>query len=690
MATLEKIRSKSVFLLVIIGLALLAFIIGDFFTSGRTLFGTGTTIAKVDGEKIDINEFQRRVEQMNQQYQQSGQKIDQAVLQEQVLEQMVAETLFKKEVEKLGLTVTAGELTEAMLGSQSQFVDQMVQSQTGIESARMANDMAFHPEKYGLQPEQAEQIKQYWIGLEQQIEEQLLQAKFTNLFSGAIVANKLDAKAIYEENASTSNITYAKKDYSSIADDKVEITDADIKAEYDRTKNRYRLDEETRAVNYIAVSLSPSNEDRTAAKKAVDEAVLALQQNEGTDGIAEMQGFIVDRQNATSAAIRDNLLKKFADSAAVNDVKIITPNADNYTIAKLLGKKADIDSVNIDFLAVQGTRAQVDSLANALNNGTTWEQAASSPLVSQAQDSTWLSLVDANYASIKELLTNANIGTFFAPDTLDQGGRIFRVRARRQPVPVYDIAVVTYSVEPSANTINKLTEDLQNYVDNNKNAADFVANATAASYMAMPAQVSASTPTLGRLEESRDLVAWAMKAKKGQVSPIFDSNSDRLVVVAVNDIYNDFIPYTDAQVNQALTAQVRNDKKAEQLIAQYKGKAKDVPGYAQAMGVSVDTAAVTFGQFFIPGIGAKESELTARVAAAKPGELVGPVKANSGVVVFTVTGIEKSDRPFNQEESANQYNQTRGVAPLLRNITGVLLGNKKVTNNILKFYNNQE
>lgn len=45
MATLEKIRSKSVLLLIIIGVALLAFVIGDFFTSGRTLFGTGTTVA---------------------------------------------------------------------------------------------------------------------------------------------------------------------------------------------------------------------------------------------------------------------------------------------------------------------------------------------------------------------------------------------------------------------------------------------------------------------------------------------------------------------------------------------------------------------------------------------------------------------------------------------------------------------
>lgn len=690
MATLEKIRSKSVFLLVIIGLALLAFIIGDFFTSGRTLFGTGTTIAKVAGHKIDIHEFQRRVELANQQYQQSGQKIDQAVLQEQVLEQMVAETLFKDEVENLGLTVTGAELTEAMLGSQSMFVDQMVQQQLGVESARVAHDMAFNPAKYNLQPEQAQQLKDYWINLEQQIEQQLLQAKFQNLFAGTLVANKLDAKALYDDNSSTSHIAYAKKDFSSIADDKVEVTDADIKAEWDRTRNRYHLDEPTRSVNYISVNVSPSTEDRAAARQAVDAAVLALRQQDAVAGIEGMEGFIADRQKVTKAQLRDPKLKSFVDSAAVNDVKIINAVGDNYTIAKLLERSADVDSVNIDFLMVQGSKAQLDSMINALNNGSTWAEASASPLVAQASDSLWLSMVDPQYAALRETITGAAVGTYFTPDSLEQGGRIFRVRNRRAPVPVYDLAVVTYDLEPSANTINKLTEDLQNFLDNNKNAADFAANAAAANYSAIPAQVTASSPQLGRLEETRDVVAWVMKAKKGEVSPIFgDESSDKLIAVALNDVYEDYVPATDPQVKMMITAQVRNNKKAEQLINQFKGKAKDIPGYAKAMGVSVDSAAVTFGQFFIPGIGAAESELTARVATAKPGVVVGPVQANSGVVVFSVNNVESNGRPFNLEESSMQYMQTRGAGALMRNITGILLGNEKVTNNILKFFSQQ-
>ncbi len=181
MATLEKIRSKSVLLLVIIGAALIAFIIGDFFTSGRTFFGTGTTVAKVDGQKIEVQDFQRRLEQANQQAQQSGQKIDQALLQQQVLNGMVAEKLYQNELKALGLTVTDAELTDAMLGSGSPYLNAMIQQQFGVQSAAALHDMAFNPVKYGLDEQQALQLRGYWVSLENQMEQMLLQQKFQNL-----------------------------------------------------------------------------------------------------------------------------------------------------------------------------------------------------------------------------------------------------------------------------------------------------------------------------------------------------------------------------------------------------------------------------------------------------------------------------------------------------------------------------
>ncbi|WP_302320534.1 SurA N-terminal domain-containing protein [uncultured Duncaniella sp.] len=213
MATLEKIRSKSVLLLIIVGAALLAFVIGDFFTSGRTLFGTGTTIAEVGNQKVDVQEFQRRVQEASEQAQQSGQRIDNALLQQQVLDAIIAEKLFNQEVQNLGLTVTDAELTEMMVGKNSAYVDRMVQQQLGLPDAATAHDMAFNPTKYGMPQEQAMQLQQYWLQMEQSVEKMLLQQKFQNLFTGLLAANDLDAKALYDENTPTANIIYAKKDF---------------------------------------------------------------------------------------------------------------------------------------------------------------------------------------------------------------------------------------------------------------------------------------------------------------------------------------------------------------------------------------------------------------------------------------------------------------------------------------------
>ena len=110
MATLEKIRSKSILLFTIIIVALLAFILGDFFTSGRSLFGNGTTVAKIGDHEIDVQLYQQRLNQVNQQLQSQGQQQDPEMIQAQVLQEMLFESMMEEEFNKLGLVVTNKEL----------------------------------------------------------------------------------------------------------------------------------------------------------------------------------------------------------------------------------------------------------------------------------------------------------------------------------------------------------------------------------------------------------------------------------------------------------------------------------------------------------------------------------------------------------------------------------------------------
>ena len=384
-------------------------------------------------------------------------------------------------------------------------------------------------------------------------------------------------------------------------------------------------------------------------------------------------------------------MKAFADSASVGKAALVSRIGNDFTLAKLINKSVETDSVNVTLFAVAAPRAMADSIVRELNAGKISVDSLEGVAgVQSVQKDLEISLLDPQVASVRDAVAKASVGTFFTPDTISQENvLVMKVNSRKAPVAVYDLAEVRFSAEPSRATVNKLEADLQTFINNNKTAEQFVANASDAGYQAFPAIVSASTPQLNGINASRDAVHWAMDAKKGQVSPIFGEETDgRFVVVALNDIYKDYIPATNDDVKQYLTSVVRNNKKAAAIIEKYNGKGKNVAEYAQAMDSKVDTAVVNFGQVspYNPGIGG--GEFAAVVSVTEPGKLTGPVKANSGVIVFNIINVDKEGRPYNFEENAMSFNRTRGAAVVAdpSRMSLLLLGNKKVENNMLKFF----
>ena len=274
MATLEKIRSKSVLLFVIIIVALLAFILGDFLTSGRTYFGNGMTVAEAGSCTVDYNEYQNRINAASEQAQAQGQNVDNDQLSLQVINEVLFEQLLNKEYDELGIKVTDTEISNALTGETPhrqayQFIATLSQ-QIGLPevSGKAVYDAMMNPAKYNLPAEAGEQLKKLWANEEADLEKSLLQEKFYRLVTGLFTANKIDAKALYDDNATTRHIAYATKSYSTVADKDVTVADADLQAAYEKNKAQYRLDEPTRSIDYIYVAIEPSQADRIAGQQA--------------------------------------------------------------------------------------------------------------------------------------------------------------------------------------------------------------------------------------------------------------------------------------------------------------------------------------------------------------------------------------------------------------------------------------
>ncbi len=702
MATLEKIRSKSAFLFIVIIVALLAFILGDFLSGKFSMSaGSATTIAKAGKEKVDLADYQKALNEASQAMNAQGRRSDNDELAQSTIRQLMFKALLESQMEDLGINVTKGEMSRAMTGETPHPAAQQFLMATaqylGLPSAdgNVILDVMDSPEKYGLTAEQTNYVAQQvfgtptlreaWAQQEGNVKDAIRQQAFGSLISGLFTANDLDAETLYDDNMTTTIVSYVSTPLSAIADADVEVNDADLKAKWDENKNAYRLEEQTRLVDYVVVEITPSAADYAQAQTEIAEVIPVLKEQAGTDILNSNPKF--DRQLVSGpvAKLKDNAdLRLVPDSMLAEGKVYLSPLRSNtYTITKVLSRSMQVDSVQLASVAFP-TVAQADSVMALIAAGTPMDTIMAQN-AEYAMPATWYALAgNAQVPEAMKTLFTANDvkKPFVYSDSLQgTGAVIFNIVERRSPVATAEVAVAKYVIDPSAATISDLKTQLNSFLASNAKAEKFAANADSL-YRLQHATVSASSPHIGNLPDSRRAVKWAMEGKKGQVSKVFDNNQDYFLVVAINDIYDGFTPYTDPQLKEYLTQQVMADKKAQKVIAQYDGKAKDLAGYAQLMNTTVltDSAAVfTAPRFGALGFG--ESKVQGAMAGAPAKTLVGPIQGANSVVYLMVDSTNKEGRPFNAEQDRQSFLQQFGINDYFM----MLLGDNKIENKSLKF-----
>ena len=680
-------------LAIVIGGALLAFIIEVGIEAiGRS--GSNSAAAKVGSEKIDIMHFSREVEKAAAEAQQENNQdqTDPAVRQQQVLDEMINEKLLEKEYKALGITVSDKEISELMIGKNpAPSVVQFAQ-QVGAKSPAELYDFIMNPSKQGVQESQVAELRAQWEKLKDDIVKQYMFAKLQNLLVGCIKPNDLDRAQLAEEGAVTNVLTFAKKDYSSLADDKYTVSDEELKAEWEKMKPMFKLEEEARAIHYIAVNIAPSPEDLAAANKIADAAYIALQKGRGVDSVRLLGTVHIDSTIVTKDKLPAKVRDYFA-GAEVGSVRRDTTTGEHHQMYKLINKQMSVDSVKLSYVSVQGDTKMQNTVLEQLNAGKTlddlkktYPQKVDGKLAEWQRIYTWAD-------SLKNKVGNAAIGTYFNFSSGEQGAVLVKVEEKKVPKLFYTLATITYDAYASTKTSDSLRDKFQDFLNKNKTAKGFSENAAKAGYNAVGAVITPSTPQLGGqfnqgIKDTRKAVKWAFDNKKDQVSPIFSDNNNVLIAVAVDDIYKDgYLPYTFEQGKKMLSDRVRNNKKGEDLMKQYNGKAKDLNGYATLMGTQVDTARVAFASMGDPKLG-NEPGLIGRIATVKPGTLQGPFKGENAVIVYQIVKQEKEERKPTKEELDNRFNQTRGLQMLAnpQNIYRILSKATKVTKHLIDFY----
>lgn len=676
MSALEQIRKRPAITIGIIGFALILFLFTGINGCDRLIGGDRDTAAKVDGEKIKYDELRQATENLSEQYKQNanGQAPDNNILAEQALRQLIDQKLIEKEIARLGIKITDAEISDLIYGPDA------LPYFTGMAQNYGFNNMTelYTFAKSGEQgAEMAQMIIDNAVNM---LREGLPQQKFESLL-GAINVNKLDAKAYYDANATTSNVYLARQDLNTIPDDQVEVTDDEVRALYNKEKGRFAINDEITVADYILVNIAPSTDDYVAVQKEVEALIPELIAQPGLEAIAGNYDFTSTTVKGTADDIADNQVKNNFDKIVENGVTLLS-SGQTYTIAKLLNTNSQSTTAQVETLSFTAPVANPDSIVDLLKAGTDIAQitelaaapAAEKNLISDPLAATYLAAETGAYT----LVTDPQTGV----------PSIVRVTDKSAPVTVYEIAKISRPVEASAATYASALEQLTAYIAANPKGADFKDNATESNFNVLQTSVSPASLSVLGLPSSGNAAKWAIDSKKGAVSDVFtDDAHSYLLAMAVSDRFTDYVPVTDPTVANDLRSRLIAEKKAAKIVGELAGKATDVDGYAAIMKATPETISVNYGSDYVRGFIPGDAALLANVAHAKKGELVGPLATRNSVIVFTVTDRETSGREFDFDTDRRTVMQ-REVSRVSSNLANILRAGKKISYDVQRFYQN--
>lgn len=691
MSALEHIRKRPALVISVLGLALVLFIITAVSDNIFSFFSDRDSAVVVDGEKLKYDKWKSSASLIADNMRQQGQEdFDFAVADEQALQAIINENLLDKQIEKLGINATDEEMAAYLFGPTSIATPEA--QRYGFATAE-----DFYSYAYSNEPG-SENARALWQDMENRIRRQLLTTKF-QMQLGAITANKLDAKAYYDENKNVT-LSIAKVDYATLANDEFEVTEAEINERYNQNKANYKLETETRMVDYIYVTPTPSADDQVVASEEVLNAINELKKTDGTEAIAGNYAFATELHTASAATLPASL-RNALEKIQADSVVMLSYISNTYNLAKLLGTKEASEKADVDFFFTNNAVIPMDSVFAAISAGELNESTDSVQKVSQKT----LNLVanaliseyydnfanatkgEATIVTDKEFKTNILNSVFggqIDPTQIDAIDVCYRVNSVEEPQTIYEIAAITREVVPSNATISGLRQELADYAAKNANAKAFKENADSTSFSIMQGRVSGERFTVvnnfgAPVPQTVSAVRWAMEdAKVGDVSDVFEVG-ESFIVLAVTDIYSDYIPVKDTTVSDYITNELRAEKKGAKLVADYAGKADSISTYATAMNTQPLTVRVNYAQNN-GGIMGADAKFLGAVGAAEEGKVVGPFATGTAAVVLQVTAVDNAGAEFDYDV----------VAPMAQrmfqfNVNQALRANKEIEYKALRF-----
>ncbi len=677
MAILNKIRQRSLFLIIIIALALFSFVLADVFKNGGFDSSKQNRIATINGEDIDREDFSNKVEQQVRLQGPSG-STTRAV--NAVWDQEVNRLVLEGQYEELGIQVGKDRISELLKNALQN--DARFQDADGFFSEGKMQEFIATLRDSGNPSDY-----QSWVNYEQSLANNEKQNIYYNLIKAGLGATLKDGEVAYKLDGNSVDIQFVQVPYTTIPDDEIEVSKSEIESYINAHKEDFQTDA-TRGIRYVKFEEKPTLDDENALKasmmKLIGEQIVpnrATKVNDtlpGLDQATDIAAFISENSDIKYV---DRFVFKNQIAAIVKDSIFPLEKGDIYgpyrdgrymKLDRIVETRQMHDSIksNHILLAYQGalrsqatrTKEDASALADSILKVVKRDKSKFASLAAEfsSDNSNKDKGGDLDYQNpniyapaFRDFIIDNNVGTLDIVET-DFGFHIVEITDKKNLQKVLKIASVAKEVLPSDKTISDVYNTTQKF-EIASASGDFGDIAQGSGYAVRPVNnIGTMDETLPGEGTQRNIIQWAFEedSKVGDIKR-FQVNDGYIVAQVTRKTKKGLQSSED--VSARVLPIIRNEKKAAKIKASLSGGTLDA--IAQSQNQVVKTAgAINMANPTIAGAG-NEPKVVGAAFGLKEGEVSEPIEGDKGVYVVKVTKITEAPVLENYGSYAAQQTQ---------------------------------
>jgi peptidyl-prolyl cis-trans isomerase D len=695
MAIIGKIREKSGLTIVLLGLSMLAFIMGGWdsiFGKSSGVLGLGT----VGGEQVDPMKYDNMVkavmQQDAQQYQQMNRPYtpqDQAISADRAWTMLVENTILEKEYDKLGLDVSKSEFDAYLYGTDG-FTVMPDLAQTFIDSITgQFNPRLLEKRITEMESSSDANVSAQWKNTKTAFTDQRKSEKYFQLLSQGVYVTKLEAEENYKAQKEVKNISFVVKRYSEVSDDKIKITDEELKAYYDAHKNEKKYEVTAgRDLKIFDITIAPSKKDTADFSKKINllKSQFASAKNDSIFVLSnsDLKFYTSTRQSTLRPETDQRASQGLTYPMAMDTIfkmavpgQVVGPYVDNgkYRLAKVRGFNTNLCKVRHiligapkeDSLKVKASQRKADSLVKMItkDNFAEYVTKFSDDGGSKSTGGVIENFLDfemvpefSKFAVEKPIGAIGTVKTQFGIHIIE----VMERKAIKYPI----VSFIEKSLTPSEETESMINEEAYNMlymldekisrkssVEAKLDAFDTLAQKKG--YLVRPYRISEENPKIQGVktpfaEDKLIKLAYDEDTEIGTLCSAPIEDNDRYIIAMVSSIREKGTPeFID--VKESMRVELMKEKKAAILIQQM-AKTKDLNLLAKKQGTTVNKAEVVFANPQIQNAGFEPEIVGTLFSGLRDGEKTIPLKGDQGVYVIQINKTIKA--PATNDYSVDQ------------------------------------